>query len=216
MSRRAEISAGPARRITLPENLKIPNSTAPTYPVGAVVMVAGAGGGLHGPAAMYPDLAKRLTAYPNIITVQCDYRFPGDLMPCIEDTIETLDILRRDYNCERAVIVGWSFGGAVVISAAARHSMVNGIATVASQTAGTDSIGKLGGQGVASLFIHGTGDSCLPARCSEQLYRLASDPKELVLYPADNHGVTNNKEPAMGKIEKFVVNLLTKPGNAST
>lgn len=96
---------------------------------------------------MYPDLSASLTAYSNILSVQTDYRYPGELKPCIEDTIETLDVLKTKYNCERAVLLGWSFGGAVVISAAAIHPMVKGVATVASQTAGTDSVSLLAKQG---------------------------------------------------------------------
>ncbi len=38
------------------------------------------------------------------------------------------------------------------------------LATVASQTYGTNSIGQLAQQGKACLFIHGTGDQCLSSR----------------------------------------------------
>lgn len=40
---------GAHMRIKLPENLKNVHAPKPTYPVGAIVMVAGAGGGLSGP-----------------------------------------------------------------------------------------------------------------------------------------------------------------------
>ena len=98
-------------------------------------------------AGMYLELSQAVSAYPNLIAVQTDYRFPGELKPCVQDTISTLDMLANEYNCERAVIVGWSFGGAVVITAGAAHPLVKGIATVASQTAGTDDVGRLSGQG---------------------------------------------------------------------
>ncbi|CAF1098161.1 unnamed protein product [Adineta steineri] len=97
------------------------------YPRGALIMVAGAGGGYTGPAAIYPDLAQEIIENPNIISVQMDYRFPGDLNPCIEDLIETIDILVSKYQIERVVLVGWSFGGAVVISAGAQHNLVKAI-----------------------------------------------------------------------------------------
>ncbi|CAF1301540.1 unnamed protein product [Rotaria sordida] len=181
------------------------------YPRGALVMVAGAGGGYTGPGAIYPDLAKEIVEYPNLISVQMDYRFPGDLNPCIEDLVETIDILASKYNIERAVLVGWSFGGAVVISAGAKHNLVKAIATVASQTAGTSSISQLGQQGKACLFIHGKADQCLPPRCSEQLYHLAGQPKELVLYDGDNHGVTMHRNEAKEKIKQFALEYLRKP-----
>ncbi|GAU95951.1 hypothetical protein RvY_07467 [Ramazzottius varieornatus] len=143
----------PQMRIRLPVNLKNPDAPAPTYPRGAILMVAGAGGGFTGPAGMYPELSEAISAYPNLIAVQTGYRYPGELKPCVEDTINTLNMLRKEYNVERAVLVGWSFGGAVVISAAAAHPVVKGIATIASQTAGTNDVGKLAGQGEIYNYI---------------------------------------------------------------
>jgi dienelactone hydrolase len=45
----------------------------------------------------------------------------------IQDLIETIDLLASKYQIERAVLVGWSFGGAVVISAGAQHRLVKAI-----------------------------------------------------------------------------------------
>ncbi len=85
------------------------------------------------------------------------------------------------------------------------------LATVASQTAGTNSVDQLARQGKACLFIHGTGDQCLSAQCSQQLYRLAGEPKELVLYDNDNHGVTNHRSEAKEKIKEFALQYLCIP-----
>ncbi|UJR26275.1 hypothetical protein I4U23_007615 [Adineta vaga] len=167
-----------------------------------------AGGGYTGPAAIYPDLAKELVEYPNLISVQMDYRYPGDLEPCIRDLIETIDLLASKYQIKRVVLVGWSFGGAVVISAGAQHNLVKAIATVALQTAGTNSVSQLAQKGKACLFIHGKGDQCLPPQCSEQLYRFAGEPKELVLYDGDNHGVTNNRYKVKEKLKQFTLQYL--------
>jgi fermentation-respiration switch protein FrsA (DUF1100 family) len=85
------------------------------------------------------------------------------------------------------------------------------LATVASQTAGTDSVSQLAVKGKACLFIHGKGDQCLSPRCSEQLYRLAGQPKELVLYDNDNHGVTNHRYEAKEKLKQFTLQYLCIP-----
>ncbi|CAF2357281.1 unnamed protein product [Rotaria sp. Silwood2] len=111
-----------------------------------------------------------------------DYRYPGDLNLCIQDLVENIDLLESKYNIERAVLVGWSFGDAVVISAGAQCNLVKAIATIASQTADTISVSQLAQKGKACLFIHGKADQCLPSRCSEQLYRLVGEPKELVSF----------------------------------
>lgn len=63
--------------------------------------------------------------------------------------------------------------------------------------------------GKACLFIHGKGDQCLPYRCSEQLFRLAGHPKELVLYDGDNHGVTQHRNEVKEKIKEFALHYLT-------
>ena len=70
---------------------------------------------------------------------------------------------------------------------------------------------QLAQKGKGSLFIHGTGDQCLSPRCSEQLYRLAGQPKELVLYDGDNHGVTNHRSEAKEKIKEFTLQYLRLP-----
>ncbi|CAF2996152.1 unnamed protein product [Rotaria sp. Silwood2] len=140
-----------------------------------------------------------------------DYRFPGDLNLCVQDLLETIDLLALKYNVKRVVLVGWSFGGAVVISTGAQHNLVKAIVTVASQTAGADSVGQLSQKGKACLFIHGTGDQCLSSSCSQQLYQLAGQPKELVLYDQDNHGVTNHRYQAKEKIKQFALQYLSMP-----
>lgn len=48
----------------------------------------------------------------------------------MQDLIETIDLLVAKYQIQRAILVGWSFGGAVVISAGAQHNLVKGIGTV--------------------------------------------------------------------------------------
>lgn len=45
----------------------------------------------------------------------------------VQDLIETIDLLVVKYQIERAVLVGWSFGGAVVITAGAQHRLVKAI-----------------------------------------------------------------------------------------
>ncbi len=143
--------------------------------------------------------------------------------------IDTINLLASNYQIQRVVLVGWSFGGAVVISAGAQHNLVKAIgknknnqiflkslfflclATVASQTAGTDRVSQLAEKGKACLFIHGKNDQCLSPQCSEQLYRFAGQPKELVLYDGDNHGVTNHRYEAKEKIKQFTLQYLCIP-----
>ena len=156
----------------------------------AAVLVSGAGGGVAGPSGVYGDLAGRLRA--DGVTALClDYRKPNDLPQCTHDLLAALDALGRG-GIERAVLVGWSFGGAVVISAGASSERVVGVATVASQTYGTEEVGDLSPE-KSLLLIHGTADRTLPAQLSRHLYDRAGELTELSLYPCDVHGIERHR-----------------------
>ena len=105
------------------------------------MLVSGAGGGVSGPSGVYMELAGRLRA-DGVTALRLDYRRPNDLPESTHDVLAALDALgRRD--AELAVLVGWPFGGAVVISAGAASERVVGVATVASQTYGAGGVGEL-------------------------------------------------------------------------
>src|SRR5262249_19343910 len=101
-----------------------------------------------------------------------------------------LDELRRR-GVERFTLVGWSFGGAVVISSGVAHTDVLGVATLASQTAGADAVSRLAPRSL--LLLHGTADQVLPDWCSRYLYEEASEPKRLVLCDGDGHEFSRSR-----------------------
>jgi alpha/beta superfamily hydrolase len=150
---------------------------------GAVVMVAGALGGVAGPSGAYPALAGRLQAV-GIAALRLDYREPGTMNGCVYDLDAGLEELRRR-GVKRFALVGWSFGGAVVISSGVAHSDVLGVATLASQTAGAAAVSRLAPRSL--LLLHGTTDQVLPDWCSRYLYEVAREPKRLVLFEGDGH-----------------------------
>ena len=90
----------------------------------AVLWVFGAGGGLGGPAGgVYYRLGRPLAA-EGIASLELDYRRPADLAPCVLDVQLGLQFLRRQGKT-RIVLVGHSFGGAVVITAGAQAASVS-------------------------------------------------------------------------------------------
>jgi fermentation-respiration switch protein FrsA (DUF1100 family) len=105
------------------------------------------------------------------------------------------------------VLVGWSFGGAVVINAGAANDAVVGVATVASQTYGAEAVEELSPE-KSLLLIHGTADRVLPYELSERLYARACEPKKLVLYPDDGHGVGRHRSTMLEKLHEWSRNLL--------
>ena len=179
---------------------------------GAIVMVGGAGGGVNGPAGIYEELATRLQR-EGIAALRLDYRHPNDLDDCVHDVLAAIDFLHHE-GVDRVVLLGWSFGGAVVITAGARSDLVVGVATVASQTYGANAVTYLSPKSL--LLLHGTGDTTLLDSCSRQLYAEAGEPKKLVLYPGDNHGINHHAADMLDTLYRWSLDLLTGSRTAAT
>src|SRR6185437_7741494 len=105
----------------------------------------------------------------------------------------------------RVALVGWSFGGAVVIRAGAASPAVVGVATIASQTYGTDAVSRLAPR--SALFIHGSRDTVLPDICSRTLFAQAGQPKELVIYSGDGHGIELHRAELLEKLSMWAKDL---------
>ncbi len=174
----------------------------------ALVMVGGAGGGIHGPAGIYEELATRLQT-EGVAALRLEYRKPNYLEGCIYDVHAAIAALGQQ-GINRAALLGWSFGGAVVISAGAVSDAVIGVATVASQTYGAGAVGKLSPKSL--LLIHGAADQVLPYYLSENLYARAGEPKELVLYPEDGHGIERHRFEMLEKLYSWSKDLLLAKG----
>jgi len=157
----------------------------------AVLWVFGAGGGLGGPAGgVYARLGARF-AVRGLASLELDYREPGRLEPCVLDVLVGLAWLEH-LGKRRVVLVGHSFGGAVVINAGVASPTAVAVAALSSQTAGTTAVADLAPKPV--LFVHGTADEILPDRCSHDLYARANEPKRLILYPGCRHGLDQCRE----------------------
>jgi dienelactone hydrolase len=156
----------------------------------AVIWVFGDGGGLGGPAGgMYTRLSKQLTQ-EGISSLRMDYRHPGDLVSSVLDIFAGLYFL-ESIGCPKVVLVGHSFGGAVVICAGAANPLVRGVAALSSQSANTHSVSDLAGRPL--LLVHGTRDEILPHSCSDDIFRRAAEPKEFRLYDC-MHGLDDCRE----------------------
>jgi dienelactone hydrolase len=120
-----------------------------------------------------------------------------------------MDYLAEQYASTKFVLVGWSFGGSPCFTVAAKEpERVYGVATVASQTAGTAGVSKLSPRPV--LLLHGTGDTCLSPACSESLYRSygTEGKRELRLFDDDDHGLSKNAVEVEKMIFKFIARSL--------
>ena len=156
-----------------------------------VLWVFGAGGGWGGPAGgLYPRLARELLS-DGVTSIEIAYRYPGDIVPCVLDVLMGVGCLEA-MGRKRVVLVGHSFGGAVVITAGTQTPNVKAVAALSTQSAGAESVAVL--QGKPVLFMHGGADEVLPDRCSRDLYARAGEPKKLLLYPGCRHGLDDCRE----------------------
>jgi hypothetical protein len=128
----------------------------------AVLMVGGAGGDITVPAGVYDELATGLQV-GGAEGLRLEHRTPNQLAECVYDLLAGIEALGQRGG-ERVVLVGRSFGGAVVISAGAANDAVVGAATVASQSYGAEAVEERSLE-KSLLLIHGTSDRVLPTSC---------------------------------------------------
>jgi hypothetical protein len=167
-------------------------------PRGAAVFVGGVGGGWDTPArGLYPRLCGELPA-EGIACLRVRFRFPTVLEEAVHDVVSALAFL-RDERAGPLALVGHSFGGAVMVRAAAAAEGVRTVVTLATQAYGAERVGELG-PNRSILLLHGTADTILPVAASEHLYRLARDPKELAVFPGAGHSL----DAAAGEVHRRV------------
>ena len=111
---------------------------------------------------------------------------------------------------QQVVLLGWSFGGAVVIAAGVRSARVVAVATIGAQTAGTGAVGRLAPRPL--LVLHGTADPILPDRCARDLYARAAEPKELGLYAGDGHGLEHHQTDVLDRLVAWTIGVLQAAG----
>ena len=90
------------------------------------------------------------------------------------------------------MVVGHSFGGAVVIAAASVSRHVAGVVSLSPQTYGANMAGLVSPRPM--LIVHGKADTRLPYSCGMQVFEWANEPKQLVLYEGAEHRLEECRE----------------------
>ncbi|WP_049976408.1 alpha/beta hydrolase [Azospirillum sp. B506] len=171
----------------------------------AVLWVGGVGGGFDTPACgLYPRLAADFTA-DGVASLRLCFRDSRDLAEAVYDVLCGLSFLGRQ-GIHHVALVGHSFGGAVVIQAAASNrGAVCTVVTLATQSYGTDPVGDLS---CPILLIHGEADGILPASCSIHVHRKACEPKKLVLVPGTGHALEEASEAVCREVRDWLKTYL--------
>lgn len=149
-----------------------------------VIWVCGARGGFGGPGPdTYARMAEKFTG-EGITSLRLDYRYANDVFECALDLLAGVAFLKGTGH-EPVVVVGHSFGGAVVIAAGANSAHIKGVVALSPQTYGAGMAGQVAPRKL--LVVHGKADTRLAFACGQQIYDMANEPKELVLYEGAEH-----------------------------
>ena len=177
----------------------------------AVIWVCGARGGFGGPASgLYAELSEEFTGH-GITSLRMDYRHPNEIQECALDLLAGINFLRAiEYG--PVVVVGHSFGGAVVIAAAAFSDHVAGVVSLSPQTYGAQGAGML--SPTPLLVVHGKADTRLPFSCAVAIHDWAKDPRELVLYEGAEHRLDECRTELMDLLRRWIPDNLTSAGAA--
>ena len=165
------------------------------------VLWAGGWRGSDSPTGLPSDVAHALLAR-GVSSLLLRYRAPYELPACVEDALASVGWL-EGAGIERVALVGHSFSGAVVISAAPRSERVVAVAALASQTYGAARADLVSPRPL--LLVHGTEDERLAPYCSEQIYSWARQPKELRFMRGASHGLRE----ARGEVAALLADWLT-------
>jgi pimeloyl-ACP methyl ester carboxylesterase len=171
-----------------------------------MVCVGGVGGDFDSPAkGLYPRLCKDLMGN-GIAGLRVRFRYPHNLVEATLDVLAGLSFLESQGITDTA-LVGHSFGGAVVIRAAAVAQSVRTVVTLATQSYGADVVVELPPD-CSILLIHGTHDQVLPPSASEYVYRIAHQPKRLKLFKGADHGLDSVADEVYELVRGWIVEQL--------
>ena len=167
----------------------------------AVIWVCGARGGFGGPGSgIYAELSEEFTGN-GITSLRMDYRYPNEIQECALDLLAGINFLRAmEYG--PVVVVGHSFGGAVVIAAGAFSDHVAGVVSLSPQTYGAQGAGML--SPTPLLVVHGKADTRLPFSCAVAIHDWAKDPRELVLYEGAEHRLDECRDELMDLLRRWI------------
>lgn len=207
---RSEPGEGPYQRVVLPTNrgeIECRDYASMAGSRLATVFVGGAGGGFDTPGRgrLYPRLCEELPTR-GVAALWVRYRHPAALEESTLDVLAGLHFL-VERGARAVAMVGHSFGGAVVIQAAAHAEVVRGVAPLSTQSYGAGPAAGLAPR-CSLLLIHGTADEILAPACSRYVFNIAGDPKRLVLLQGARHGLDEAADEVHDTLLEWLVETL--------
>jgi cephalosporin-C deacetylase-like acetyl esterase len=167
----------------------------------AVLCLGGAGGGIDGPAMLYPRLGLELQPLGVTVT-RLRYRFPGVMAECVLDAMAGMSFL-KGIGHRRAALIGHSFGGGVAISAATMNPMAAAVVAISSQLDGAQNVAQIAPRPL--LLIHGTADAVLADESSRLIFERAREPKTLKLFEGADHGLSQAGDEVFQLVKQWIL-----------
>lgn len=184
-----QAATGPYRKLTIGTNRG--DVSCRYYPVDqsmrAVVLLGGTSAEWDAPVhgALYPDVCVGLNRL-GITALRVENRQRTDLLESVLDVLAGTIFLEIT-GVAALGLVGHGLGAAAVAQAATFAPMVKTLVLLAPQSFGAaEAAFALEGK-TSILLMHGTRDEVLPVMCSEYIYALALERKELVLLYGAGH-----------------------------
>ena len=175
-------------------------------PVGSLLLLGGANGGLLGPAGgLWADLGQTL-AKAGAAVLRLHYRRPGKLEECLLDAAAMAELELRT-GADKLIFCGHSFGGAVAIQAGvALGQATAGVAALATQSAGCESVQQL--DSVPLLLVHGDEDQVLTPDNSLMVNEMANSRGEIKILRGASHGLNEAREELLELLSKWTLEQL--------
>jgi alpha/beta superfamily hydrolase len=170
-----------------------------------VIMLGGYSGGFDGPGSVFSDLSHKLSDC-GIMSLRLDYRHPGDCAQCGIDALLALQYLDDD-AVHDVVLIGWSFGGAVAITAGSLAKSIRGIAAVSTIEVADCCAKRLRSKPL--LLIHGESDLTSPIVWPKRVYSLAKCPRDLIIYADVGHDMQKACGRLVKDLSSWIVHTLS-------
>ncbi|MQF83167.1 alpha/beta hydrolase, partial [SAR202 cluster bacterium AD-802-E10_MRT_200m] len=168
----------------------------------AIIWVSGAKGGFDGPADGLSGVLAEELVNVGISSLRVDYRVPGNLPDSTMDTLAAISYL-KSVGFKSIVLVGYSFGGAVAITAAPFSPLCSGVVAISCQT--FEAVNASWVSPRSLLLLHGQIDTRLPASCSERIFSWAEEPKELIILPGGDHSLRSCRKEVYGYLNSWLL-----------
>ncbi|WP_440947421.1 dienelactone hydrolase family protein [Methanosarcina sp. T3] len=174
-----------------------------------VIMVGGVGGDFETPAGdLYPRLCIDLRG-TGISSLRVKFRNPINLAESLLDVLVGIEFLKVE-NIRIFGLIGYSFGGAVIVQAAFNEKKVKTIVMLSTQSFGVSPISFLS-EDTSVLILHGKKDEIIPPEISEYVYNLAHEPKKIKIYDLKaGHSLNEVSEEVYVEVKNWIINNLKK------